>query len=223
MEHVDELIAAHALHALGPQDERLVEDHLAGCERCRAQLREMEAVSAAIALSAPAAEPPPDLRDRVMTAIGPAVVSTTPEPEAAPARRWSWWPRFAAVAVPVLAIAVVALAVWNVSLRNDQSGNDIAAVTDVGNVGSLVAYQSGDATLVGNLRPAPANHTYEAWVIPHGQSVPVAAGTFPGGDGISFTLTQHAAPGDTIVITLEPGTGGPSPKGPAVAKSTLPA
>jgi anti-sigma-K factor RskA len=223
MEHVDELIAAHALHALDPEDRHRVDEHLAGCERCRAQLREMESVSAAIALSAPAAEPPPGLRDRVMASIGPAVVSTAPEPQAAPVRRWSWWPRFAAVAVPVLAVAVVALAVWNVSLRNDQSARDIAAVTNVGNVGSLVAYQSGDATLVGNLRPAPSNHTYEAWVIPQGQSVPLAAGTFAGGDGTSFTLTRHASPGDTIVITLEPGSGGPTPKGPAVAKATLPA
>jgi anti-sigma-K factor RskA len=223
MEHLDELIAAHALDALDPQDERLVEEHLAGCERCRAQLREMRGVSAAIALSAPAAQSPPDLRARVLEATGPVVVSPPPEPEQPAERRWSWWPRFSAVAVPVLAIAVVALAVWNVSLRNDQTPQRIAAVTNVGNVGSVVAYQSGDATLVGDLRPAPANHTYEAWVIPRGQKVPIAAGTFPGGKGISFTLTEHASPGDTIVITLEPGSGGPSPKGPAVAKTELPA
>ncbi|HET6850475.1 MAG TPA: anti-sigma factor [Gaiellales bacterium] len=223
MEHVDELIAAHALHALDPEDERAVEAHLAECERCRVQLREMQSVSAAIALSAPAAEPPAELRDRVMASIGPAVVSTAQHEEQPAGRRWSWWPRFSAVAVPVLAVAVLALAVWNVSLRNGQGSQDIAAVTSVGNVGSLVSYQSGDATLVGNLRPAPANHTYEAWVIPSGQSVPLAAGTFAGGDGISFTLTKHASPGDTIVITLEPGSGGPSPKGPAVAKTVLPA
>jgi anti-sigma-K factor RskA len=223
MEHLDELIAAHALHGLDPQDERRVEQHLAECERCRGQLREMQAVSAAIALSAPAAEPPPDLRDRVMASIGPAVVSTDRQDQEPAGRRWSWWPRFSAVAVPVLAVAVVGLVIWTVSLRNDQSPQTIAAVTSVGNVGNVVAYRSGDATLVGNLRPAPANHTYEAWVIPHGQSVPIAAGTFAGGNGISFTLTKHAAPGDTIVITLEPGSGGPSPKGPAVAKAVLPA
>jgi anti-sigma-K factor RskA len=221
MEHVDELIAAHALHALAPEDERAVEQHLAECARCRDQLREMEGVAAAIALSAPAAQPPPDLRRRVIEATGPVVPA--PEPEQSAARRWSWWPRFSAVAVPVLGVAVVALAVWNISLRNDQTPQDIAAVTSVANVGSVVSYQGGDATLVGNLQPAPANHTYEAWVIPSGQSTPIAAGTFAGGDGISFTLTQHASPGDTIVITLEPGTGGTSPKGPAVAKTTLPA
>jgi anti-sigma-K factor RskA len=221
MEHVDELISAHALHALDAEDARMVEQHLAECARCRAQLREMDGVAAAIALSAPAAEPPPDLRERVLGAIGPVVAATEPEQPAA--RRWSWWPRFSAVAVPVLGVAVVALALWNISLRNDNSSQDIAAVTSVGSMGSVVSYQSGDATLVGNLRPAPANHTYEAWVIPSGQSTPIAAGTFPGGEGISFTLTQHASPGDTIVITLEPGNGGPTPQGPAVAKTTLPA
>jgi len=222
MEHVDELISAHALHALGPEDERMVEQHLDECAQCRAQLREMQGVAAAIALSAPAAVLPPDLRERVLGAVGP-VVAAEPAPEQAPAGRWSWWPRFSAVAVPVLGVAVLALALWNVSLRNDHSSQDIAAVTNVGSMGSVVSYQSGDATLVGNLRPAPPNHTYEAWVIPSGQSTPIAAGTFPGGDGISFTLTQHASPGDTIVITLEPGNGGPTPQGPAVAKTTLPA
>jgi anti-sigma-K factor RskA len=223
MEHVDELIAAHALHALDRDDERLVEEHLAGCERCRAQLREMDAVAASIALSAPASQPPPELRRRVLEAIGPAVVETAPEPARPAERRWSWWPRFSVVAVPVLAVAVVALAVWNISLRNDRSTHQIAAVTTIGGMGSVVAFQGGDATLVGDLKPAPPNHTYEAWVIPRGQSVPIAAGTFPGGKTVSFTLTHNAAPGDTIVITLEPGTGGPTPKGPAVAKAQLPA
>ncbi|HEY0387791.1 MAG TPA: anti-sigma factor [Gaiellales bacterium] len=221
MEHVDELIAAHALHALDADDERRVEEHLAGCDRCRAQLREMEGVAAAIAYSAPAAHPPPELRARVLEAIGPTVVAPPAELQAARPRRWSWWPRFAAFAVPALAAAVVALAVWNVSLRNDSGGPAIQSVATVGNVGSVVAYRGGEATLVGNLRPAPPNHVYEAWVIPRGQSVPVAAGTFAGGRAISFTLTREASAGDKVVITLEPGHGGSAPKGPAVGQAVI--
>jgi anti-sigma-K factor RskA len=221
MEHVDELIAAHALHALDADDERRVEEHLAGCDRCRAQLREMEGVAAAIAYAAPAAQPPAELRGRVLEAIGPTVVASPAEAAPDRDRRWAGWPRFSAFAVPALAAAVVALAVWNVSLRDDRGAPQIQAVGSVANVGSVVAFQGGEATLVGRLRAAPPNHVYEAWVIPRGQSVPIAAGTFPGGRSISFTLTRHASAGDTVVITLEPGTGGPAPKGPAVGQAVL--
>jgi anti-sigma-K factor RskA len=220
VEHVDELIAAHALHALDDADQRQVDAHLATCERCRAQLSEMEGVAAAMAYAAPAAEPPPELRARLLEEIGPTVVSSAREPEGERAARWSWWPRFSMVAVPALAAAVIGLALWNVSLRNDHPPG-IHSVATVDNVGSVVSYGSGQATLVGNLKPAPQGHTYEAWVIPGGQTVPQAAGTFGGGSGISFTLTRHASPGDTIVITLEPGTGGASPKGPVVGKAVL--
>jgi anti-sigma-K factor RskA len=219
VEHVDELIAAHALHALDDADRRLVDAHLASCERCRAQLREMEGVAAALAYAAPAAEPPPELRSRLLEGIGPTVVSGASEPQQR-AARWSWWPRFSLVAVPALAAAVIALGLWNVSLRGDHTPG-IHSVATVDNVGSVVSYGSGQATLVGNLKPAPQGHVYEAWVIPSGQNVPQAAGTFGGGSGISFTLTRHASPGDTIVITLEPGSGGAAPKGPAVGKVVL--
>jgi len=222
VEHVDELIAGYALHALDPHDERVVDAHIAGCERCRAQLREMEAVAAVIAFTAPQASPPPELRARVMEAVDRSgVFGAPPAPEPAPRVRWTWWPRFAAIAVPALAVAVVALGIWNISLRNDVQNAEVRAVDPVTNVGNVVSYTGGHAALFGSLQPATSGHVYEAWVIPKGETVPEAAGTFSGGDQLSFTLTRSAAPGDTIVITLEPGTGGPAPTGPAVGKGTL--
>ena len=91
MEHVDELISGYALHGLDAADERLVLEHVETCERCRVQLREMEAVAAALAFAAPQAEPPPELRDRLLEAIGPEVVpSASPEAPPQPRARWSW-------------------------------------------------------------------------------------------------------------------------------------
>jgi hypothetical protein len=185
------------------------------------QLREMEAVAAALAFAAPQAEPPPELRDRLLEAIGPEVVPSAPPVPPQPRARWSWWPRVSAVAVPVLGLAVIALAVWNISLRGDVKDGDVRSVAPIANVGSVVSFSGGQATVVGGLKPAPAGHTYEAWVIPKGASVPQAAGTFAGGDDMSFTLTRNAAVGDTIVITLEPGTGGSAPKGPVVGKTSI--
>jgi anti-sigma-K factor RskA len=221
VEHVDELISGYALHGLEAADERLVLEHVETCERCRVQLREMEAVAAALAFAAPQAAPPPELRDRLLEAIGPEVVPSAP-PQAPPEpRRWSWWPRFSAVAVPVLGVAVIALAVWNISLHGDVNDAGVRSVAPIANVGSVVSFSGGQATVFGGLRPAPADHTYEAWVIPKGETVPQAAGTFAGGNDMSFTLTRNASAGDTIVITLEPGTGGSAPKGPVVGKTSI--
>jgi anti-sigma-K factor RskA len=222
VEHVDELIAGYALHALDAEDERVVVAHIERCKRCRARVREYEGVAAALAHAAPPAEPPPELRGRLLGAIAPEVVTTEPAAPSAPEPlrpRWSWWPRASAVAVPVLAAVAVALAIWNVSLRDDLHDRNVRSVAPIAHVGSVVSYQGGRVGLLGHVRPAPAGHVYEAWVIPPGQN-PLAAGTFPGGR-IALTLTRPAAPGDRIVVTLEPGHGGSAPKGPAVGQATL--
>ena len=105
------------------------------------------------------------------------------------------------------------------SLRDDLRDRNVRSVAAIAHVGSVVSYQGGRVGLLGHVRPAPAGHVYEAWVIPPGQN-PLAAGTFPGGR-IALTLTRPAAPGDRIVVTLEPGHGGSAPKGPAVGQATL--
>jgi Anti-sigma-K factor rskA/Putative zinc-finger len=225
VEHVDELIPAHALRTLDPDDERIVTEHLATCERCRLHLRDFEGVAAALAYASPAVQPPPELRDRVMSAVSPVVAPPQPQRAEVPPSRPrfappSWWPRVSLVAVPALGIAVLALAAWNISLHNRLSNRNVSAVTPIGNVGSAVAYKGGDTTLFARLPAASAGHVYEVWVIEGGGAKPLAAGVFSGGR-IVFTLKHAAARGDTIAITLEPGHGGSAPTGPTVASGRL--
>jgi len=215
MEHVDELIAARALRALDPEEERLVDEHLAGCERCRVELRQMEAVASALAYSAPPAAPPPELRGRILGSIEPVV----PSPSAAPGRsRFAWWPRFAAAAMPVLAVAVLALLAWNISLRDRLDGRDVSAVARIDGVGSVVRYADGDVKLFAELPPAEEGHVYEAWVI-RGEK-PLPAGTFTDGSG-EIDLSRPAEEGDVIAVTLEPGAGGDTPRGEVLGQTAL--
>jgi anti-sigma-K factor RskA len=58
--------APYALGALAQEERGAFEAHLAGCEVCRAEVRSFVEVAGLLAHSAPAAEPPPELRDRVM-------------------------------------------------------------------------------------------------------------------------------------------------------------
>ncbi len=227
MEHVDELIAGQALYALSPEDEERVALHVAECDQCRRQLREAEALAASLAYAVPAAAPPPDLRDRVLAAVEPVVEAAPARPVEAqprPARRSrSWWPRIAAVAVPVLAVAVVGLAIWNVSLHSDLSGihsglyNGTAG--NLRGVGNVVVKRDGNATLYASIGPAPPGKTYEAWVIRGKVALP--AGLFEGGGTVNLKLSRNARPGDVIAVTVEPAGGTKAPTGTPIAAHTV--
>ncbi len=229
MEHVDELIAGHALRALSSEDEERVVVHLAECERCRRRLRETEAVAASLAYSVPQMAPPPELRSRVLAIAEPVVAAPAAEAPAveAPARpgrprpRHGWWPRVSLVAVPAMALALGAMVVWNVSLRNDldSSRDDFAhgAAVALPGVGNVVAQTDGNATLFAHLRRAPAGKTYEAWVIRGTVALP--AGVFEGGGTVELELTQSAKPGDKIAVTVEPKGGSRKPTTTPIATS----
>jgi anti-sigma-K factor RskA len=230
VEHVDELIAGQSLHALSSDDEERVALHVAECDSCRQQLREAEAVAASLAYAVPAALPPPDLRARVLASVepvvaasAPAVAAPAPEPRPAARPRRGWWPRLSVVAVPVLAVAVAGLVVWNVSLRSDLSSLHgslrRAEVTPVGDVGSVVSTTGGRPTLYASLPTVPSDKTYEAWVIRGKVAVP--AGIFEGGGTITLTLTKPAKPGDVIAITVEPAGGSKQPTTKPLAAGTI--
>ncbi|RDG35536.1 zf-HC2 domain-containing protein [Streptomyces corynorhini] len=48
--HVRSLLGAYALEALGPEEDRWVADHLAGCDRCGAAYREVADTRSLLAL-----------------------------------------------------------------------------------------------------------------------------------------------------------------------------
>jgi anti-sigma-K factor RskA len=229
VEHVDELIAGQALYALSPDDEERVALHVAECDRCRRQLREAEALAGSLAYGVPAAEPPPDLRDRVLASVEPVVAAAPARTAAArpqPTRRtrsWSWWPRVAAVAVPVLAAAVVGLAIWNVSLHDDLSGLHSqlfhGRAGNLRGVGNVVVKSDGNATLYASIKQAPAGKTYEAWVIRGKVALP--AGLFRGGGTVNLKLTRDARPGDVIAVTIEPAGGTKKPTATPIAAHTV--
>ena len=73
-------VVGRALHALEPDEEGRVAEHLRECAVCRALLSETHETMAALAHALPAQEPPPTLRTRIL-----AAAAAEPDP-AAPAR-----------------------------------------------------------------------------------------------------------------------------------------
>lgn len=212
---IHELSAAYALDALDPAERDAYEEHLARCAECREAVAAFQDVAADLAYEADAPPPPPALRDRILAEArtdGSNVV-------ALPRRRWLV-PVTGAAAVAA-GIAALALSFWAADL-SQQLGEEraslhlseeaVAMLADPdarripldGTEGMLVVdEESGEGWLVlRGLESAPAEKTYEAWVIEDGEAVP--AGLFAGG-GVS-TVVSLAAPvseGAIVAVTLE--------------------
>jgi anti-sigma factor RsiW len=97
-------MSAYLERDLEEAERRDVDAHLAGCERCGAELQDLRQ-TVALLRRLPAPEPPPHLATRVLARIA--------DGEARPAGWWSWLERLAApvVAAPVAAALAAAAVV----------------------------------------------------------------------------------------------------------------
>jgi hypothetical protein len=90
----DALAVGWALSALDPEDEERFAEHLPGCARCTATVRESLYTVADLAYALPDEAPPPSLKSRLMTAVAaePRTPGTAPEHEvpvvAEPEEEW---------------------------------------------------------------------------------------------------------------------------------------
>ncbi|MGA8036229.1 MAG: anti-sigma factor [Candidatus Acidiferrales bacterium] len=83
-----------------------------------------------------------------------------------------------------------------------------------------VLYNAKRGLLVynGTLPPAPADKSYQLWLVPT-NGAPISAGVFESSDGGADRITAQVPPGTTakaFAVTLEPRGGKPAPSGPFV-------
>jgi len=189
----EELAAGYVLGALEPDDEHDFRRHLDGCATCEANVRELEAVVGELAYAAPPVDPPDTLWTGIRREIEPEAARRGATPGAAPRRRASrrLLPGLAAAAAILL---VVALSVWNLSLRDDnaairdrlaaleratQLANDPSAklvtMDEVpgpeGAQATVIASSRQDrgVLLVQSLPPLARDRVYELWGVPGGK------------------------------------------------------
>jgi anti-sigma factor RsiW len=211
---IHELVAPYALDALAADERAEFERHLADCERCTRELRELQDTATALAWGAAGPEPPPDLRGRIVERARTEAQIVPFEPR----RRWVA-PAFGAVAA-VAAIVAIGLGLWAASLSDElgrerdlraAQGKALAIVGDRGAQvvslkgadGSLVVARNGRAALVVcGLGPAPSGEVYMAWTI---RGSPSPAGAFDATDeGCTAAPLDHTvAPGVTVAVTRE--------------------
>jgi anti-sigma-K factor RskA len=197
---IHDLAPAYALDALDPEDRWTYERHLDTCEQCRQEVAALREGAGELAYATEAAEPSPELRDRILAAARAEPRSATVVPLR---RRWIF--PATAIAAVAAACAAVGLGLWANSLRNDPATRVVAM--DGG--GSLIV--AGErATIVACVEDPPAGKAYEAWVIEDDRPRP--AGLFAGGCR-SVMLDEPVEAGNTVAVTLEDEGGVETPEG----------
>jgi anti-sigma-K factor RskA len=208
---VHELTAAYALDALDEDERESYEAHLAHCDRCREELAGLSEAATALAWGAESPAPPERLRSRILEAAAAERENVLPLRPRLP------WRELAAVA----ACAAVGLGIWagtlSNSLDNERSASAraqqaVEIVSDPnarrvelrGDSGMVAVDRAGNGVLiVHRLAAAPADRTYEAWVIPQG-GTPRKAGLFHGGGSMTMVPLDAKVPaGAVIAATIE--------------------
>ena len=195
----EELAAGYVLGALEPDDEHDFQRHLDGCATCKATVRELEVVAGELAYAAPPVDPPDSLWAGIRRETQPEAAPRgtipppipSPTPEARVRRRGRrLLPGLAAAAALLL---VVALSVWNLSLRDEnaairdrlaaleratQLANDpstsLVTLDDApgpeGAQATVIASSRQDrgVLLVESLPPLARDRVYELWCVPEG-------------------------------------------------------
>jgi anti-sigma factor RsiW len=219
-------LAAYALGALDPAEARVVEAHLAECERCRAELRWLEPAVDLLAESVEQVNPPPSLRDELI-----AITSQDARRVEAGARKRGWraWALRPATALAVAAIAAAGIAGY--ALRGgdgDEGGPQVATVpfrsapAAMGAVAVLDRHGDSGTLRVSNM-PAVNDEdgVYQVW-IQHGDAVRASSAFRPDADGEAAASIPSGLEGaDAVMVTEEPQRGRTKPTLPPLFRSDL--
>jgi len=229
-EHHD-TVAAYLLGALSGGERREFEAHLAGCAPCREDVAELRLVSDALLVAAQPAQPPAELRERLMetvraeaevlSAAGP--MADAPKPARRRRRLALGIQRPLALAGAAAAVVGVALGFGLGSATNGGGTHTVVQVRTVQAAVSGPAAPRGTATIVERggvatlqvrgLPLPPAGKVYEVWLVRRGAAAPAPTDALfsvsHGGSGrVALPSVQDVT---TVLVTAEPDGGSRAP------------
>jgi len=239
------LAGAYALDALDSQAERdRFARHLSRCPSCAAEIRGFHEVATQLAFAV-TAEPPPGLRDQVLTAAArtrqlPPEVSRH-RAHARPPRAVPWVPWLSGA----VALASIAAAVFfglaqshaqdqlsqaraqNQALAAVLSAPQVKVLSQVSTKGGtavvvLAAERRELAVVTTGLPALPAGRVYQLWLI--GKTKIVSAGLLPPASNgqTPAVLATGLVKGDTLGLTVEPAPGSAQPTTKPIVALALP-
>jgi anti-sigma-K factor RskA len=213
----EELKDAYVLGALSETERQEFEEYLASHPERQAEVEELGAVAGLLALSPQEHEPPPQLRSRILEAVGGEAT------HAAEDRRSSWIGELLSVrnlALGAAALLVIGLFSWSMLLREEvqdlQASQQRTIVLEGSGIAEevraeVVVLEGGRAVLMAeNMPPVPENRTMQIWVIEDDDPEP--GGLFEPADKMVAAAITHPLRGaDAIAVTVEPDGGSPEP------------
>jgi anti-sigma-K factor RskA len=213
----EELKDAYVLGALSETERQEFEEYLAAHPERQAEVEELGAVAGLLALSPQEHEPPPQLRSRILEAVGGEAT------HAAEHRRSAWIGELLKVrnlALGVAALLVIGLFSWSMLLREEvqdlQASQQRTIVLEGSGVAEevraeVVVLESGHAVLMAeNMPPVPEDQTMQIWVIENDNPNP--GGLFePDEKMVAAAITHPLRGADAIAVTVEPDGGSRKP------------
>jgi anti-sigma-K factor RskA len=216
-------LAGYVLGALDPGETAAFEQHLAGCETCRAEVEELQGLPELIDQAAPPIEVPPGLRERTFAAVE----------RAAGARRRAPMLRLVGVAAALIVALLGGVVVSQFGGGGRGQVIELALAPQPGVSGrATVELRPVDDGVaidmeVSGLAPNPPGSVYECWFVGPGDSLErpnrVSAGTFTVGAGGRASVRMHSAADlrrfPVMGVTLEQDGGDPRRTGQKILVS----
>jgi anti-sigma-K factor RskA len=227
-DHPDADLGAYLLGALDRPGARRMEEHLARCEHCRAQVARLRPAVQRLASDVPQLDPPPQLKHRIMSEVSAqAELFRAAGPGATPARRR--FPRLLVAAPAIAAVAVVALVIAVMGEGGSAAHQRVitAQVTQSiapGGRARLVISDRASRLQVHRLPPPPAGQVYEVWLRHAGSARPQpthALFDVPRDGDASVTIPDDLRGVRQVMVTIEPAGGSLQPTTPPVISAGL--
>ena len=225
-----DLLTAYALGVIEPDEIARVSALLDAQPELRATLAELRATADMLPYGLPQANPPTELRQRVLDHATGRSIPAAPSPPRRVANRMRGWvlalSGIATVAVLAAAIgwaqlfqARDQLAQSQAELKQTQAqvaDAQVLLATLAGNGGSasILRTRGGETLLIARLPPLQPGRVYQLWRI-QGSSNPASAGTFSvdqqGYATTNLSTSQQPQAGEVVAVTNEPDGGSPGP------------
>jgi anti-sigma factor RsiW len=202
------------LGALEDNEAERFEEHLAGCERCRADLEWMRPAVDSIPASVTQIAPPPRLRGRLL-----GIVRTEARREAAPRRSRRWLPWLAIPRPAVAAMAATALVAAGIAgylLRGDdseQAAFQAEASREAPGASAELVVEGDSGTLEAKGLPTlDRDQVFQAWVRDEGEAELQPSTVFvPGRGGTATATVDGLEDAAEVMVTREPRGGSTQP------------
>lgn len=226
-------VAAYMLGALDPAELAEFEGHLAGCERCREEIRWFTPAVEGLPEAVERLAPPPQLRERLMADVrADAGAAAPPRSAARGARGWLGrlipgsgslgWRPLAGLA----ALALVLVAFVGYEIGNGGGGGGGTSTIVSGHAPGVTAkvVRKGDSAelSLANVTPLPADRVLEAWVQRKGEVEPVRALFVPDREGNASTMIADMTDVEVVMVTSEPSGGSEAPTSSPIATVPIP-